>query len=449
MAIRYSAPTCLLQKLTIEFVAQKYKDYNKTRGIIAGKIPLPSKSESKPESKSKSKPQKRKSQSIPAETPVKKTKHIKTPSKPPQETEMMNSPAISRKLFSPAPVTSLGPTPQRDGKVLGLFDLLVEKELGTPSKSTESKSRSSMPASVQATPSKRRGSMSEESATKLGRTPMSSSKRQLLNTFMTPLKKRDNNAGSETPSSVSKLQFETPAFLKRHSLPALSEAAEVNAPPPPLRLPRKPLVRGLSEIVASLRKVEEEKLDDDLDALREMENEEMGIAPAPKPQALAPTQNKILEKDTQDGSLPLGGFDDEGLYDSPVEEELDRGAPLPFVKKKGQKRTTRLVNMKPTWSKRPNSTDNNQGVPDDDEFIPETQIQGSHGSTQQNAELSDSDDETRVKAQPTKTATKQGTAKKPARKVNELAHANFHRLKLRNYGAKGGPGFNSKFRRRR
>ena len=36
-----------------------------------------------------------------------------------------------------------------------------------------------------------------------------------------------------------------------------------------------------------------------------------------------------------------------------------------------------------------------------------------------------------------------------AKKVNELAHANFKRLKLKNHGAKGGPGFGSRFRRRR
>lgn len=411
-----------------------YKDYNKTRDILAGKVSAESKSEAK------SKSQKRKSQSIPAETPVKKTKYAETPSKPTHEQEMMNSPAISRKLFSPAAVTSLGPTPQREGKVLGLFDLLVEKELGTPSKSTSGTSKSNTAAGIHATPTKRRGSMSDESAMKLGRTPMSSSRRQMLNTFMTPLKNRDRAGNMQSPSSVSKLQFDTPAFLKRHSLPAVTETSEMDAPPPQLRLPRKPLVRGLSEIVASLRKVEEDKLDDDLEALRDMENEEMGLPPtASKPTAVI--ESKILEKDTQDGALPLGGFDDEGMYDSPVEGETGRdGLPLPIVKKKGQKRTTRLVRMKPTWNKRP--SDSNEANADDDEFIPETQRQSAPG-------VPDSDEEFDEQAKPKPAAAKQGPVKKAVRKVNELAHANFHRLKLRNYGAKGGPGYKSKFRRRR
>lgn len=372
----------------------------------------------------------------------------------------MNSPAISRKLFSPAPVTSIGPTPQRDGRVLGLFDLLVEKEIGTPSRSAQADRRNTSKLDIQATPSRRRGSMSDESSA-MGRTPMSSSKRQLLNTFMTPLKNRKNDAGGKTPSSVSKLQFDTPAFLKRHSLPALSEAAELSAPAPPLRLPRKPLVRGLSEIVASLRQIEEEKLDEELDILREMENEEMGVTtittatttatttttsknpPEPMPQV---SEQNTAENEDRTVHL-LGGLDDEGLYDSADEQQVGRnGLPLPVFKKKGQKRTTRRVNIKPMMKKRPTAPVNATNYDGEDEFVPQA---NSTGEADGGLEGSDSEEE----AANTKGSKKSGGAskqiKKPARKVNELAHANFHRLKLRNNGAKGGPGYNSKFRRRR
>lgn len=317
---------------------------------------------------------------------------------------MMNSPAISRKLFSPAPVTSIGPTPQRDGRVLGLFDLLVDKELGSPSKGammSPSKPRSN----INATPSKKQSAVDEIA---LGRTPKSNSNRQ--STFMTPLKKRDDNAGGKTPSSVSKtLQFDTPAFLKRHSLPAVLEDS-ADLPAPPLRLPRKPIVRGLSEIVASLRKVEDDQLDEELEALREMESEEMGhqqpVPPKPKPTPDA----SILEKDSQ--AVPLGGFDDEGMYDSSDEEQLGRdGMPLKVFKKKGQKRTTRLSNMKPMQKMRPAALDEDGNI-----------IEGGE---------EEEDDK------PKKT-----------RKVNELAHANFRRLKLRSKGGKGGPSFGGRFRRR-
>lgn len=401
--------------------ALKYKQYNKVRDILSGKIPPPS-----------NEPRKRKSDTLPAQTPTKRTKNIQTPSKnrtQDHDEELMNTPAISRKLFSPASVTSVGPTPQRDGRVLGLFDLLVEKELGTPSKQ-DSAARSGSARKVNATPSKRSATMDDEENERLGRTPMSSSKRQRLNHFMTPLKNKDGNKDVVTPSSVSKLQFDTPAFLKRNTLPVLDENGDFDAPAP-LRLPRKPFTRGLSEIVASLRKVEEEKLDDDLDALRDAEEEGMG---EPRPKTLFPSKPKhdILVEDTQARQLPLGGFDDEALYDSPVEEE---GNPTRVYKKKGQKRTTRMVKMRPTRTKRPENMGEN----------PQSDIE--NDETQAGGEDAGSDFEEVKEKKPTQ--KKEGTVRKAARKVNELAHANFQRLKLRNHGAKGGPGFNSRFRRRR
>ncbi|KAH6606070.1 dna replication regulator sld2 [Trichoderma cornu-damae] len=430
-------------------IAQKYKDYNKLRDIIAGKLVPPSDA-----SASKQKHDKRKSDGVPAETPMKRAKHAETPSKrlaPPNGDGYMNSPAVSRKLFSPAPVTSVGPTPQRDGKVLGLFDLLVEREFKSPLKGIKETGR---PGSSHATPSKRRGSLGEDVIAKLGRTPGSASKRKL---FSTPRKKRDGQDMAGTPTSVSKLQFDTPAFLKRHSLPTLDENTTFDAPP--LRLPRKPLVRGLSEIVASLRKVEEEQLDDDLEALREAEAEmESGapVQPATRPQKLEPTAD-ILEPDSQAKQLPLGGFDDEGTYDSPAEEAVDRdGRPVKIFKKKGQKRTTRRVNIRPVRTKRPtnpaegNESDEGEGdqdtVPD---TVPDTQAHTGKSDVagESDGEYEDGDDARDTKA---KTPAKQeGVVKKAARKVNQLAHANFHRLKLRNHGAKGGPGHNSRFRRRR
>lgn len=433
--------------------AAKYKEYNKTRDILAGKTPLPAPAQQLPN------PKKRRPDPPPAETPLKKNKYAETPSKNRtlDESELMSTPAISRKLFSPAPVTSIGPTPQRDGKVLGLFDLLVGKELGTPSKSTE-KQPPSTPggrrrSQEDATPSRRRGSVDSE---KLGRTPMSSSKRHMLNTFMTPLKNRDAGAGGKaaTPGSVSKLQFDTPAFLRRHTLPSLSEGVPFDAPAP-LKLPRKPLGRGLSEIVASLRKVEDDRLDDDDDmaALRELEDAGMdpcAAGPAPSATAApaaaaqpaaAPKERDILARDRASRNLPLGGFDDEGLYDSP--DEADRagrnGQPLVVYKKKGQKRTTRRVNMRPTITKRP--TESLGGSQDVN--VPETQqLDG-----QENAD-EDYEDVEETGGKKKKSTPKEGVVKKSVRKVNELAHANFRRLKLRSKNMKGKSGGGRRFGRR-
>ncbi|ATY66445.1 DNA replication regulator SLD2 [Cordyceps militaris] len=427
-------------------IAAKYKEYNKIRDILAGKIPVPS-----PREEQQPNPKKRRPDPPPAETPLKKNKYAETPTKnrPPDEDQFMSTPAISRKLFSPAPITSIGPTPQRDGKVLGLFDLLLAKELGggTPSKNS-AESRTLPPAhraaaATTGTPTTRRRHRARGGApARLGRTPMSSSKRHMLNTFMTPLKNRDAAGGSGTtpPSrgrdgcAVSKLQFDTPAFLRRRTLPAVDAGAE----PAPLRLPRKPLGRGLSEIVASLRKVEDDRLDDDDDmaALREAEAAEMSCSTAPRPAATPapPRESDILAPDSAVAQLPLGGFDDEGLHDSP--DEVDRsGRPQVVYKKKGQKRTTRRVNMRPTLTRRPTEP---LGASQD--MVPDTQPDG-----QENADGGFEDGAAAGSKQP---PGKEGVVKKSVRKVNELAHANFRRLKLRSKNLKGKSGGGRRFGRR-
>ena len=442
-------------------IAAKYKEYNKVRDILSGKAPIPTEHDRR---------QKRKSEQLPIETPVKRQRPTETPSKAMRDpdAELMSTPAISRKLFSPAAAKSIGPTPQRDGRVLGLFDLMVEKELGlSPKKSSLDGATPSkgLPRFSVTTPSKRSASSGFESAVKLGRTPMSSGKRQMLDSFLTPLKKRSaNTTGARTPSSVSKLQFDTPAFLKRHTLPTMQETDTFEAPISSLRLPRKSMVRGLSEIITSLRRVEESSLEEDLEALREAELEEMGGAPMPssKPQVSPTKESDILVEDSQVRQLPLGGFDDEGLYDSPVEDAANpHGQSHRVFKKKGQKRTTRRVNMRPTRTKRPMESGHEIGDDnEDDDIVQETQLQRDEAGLEAAADMSGSDfgseeDETQekdVKQLKRAKLSKEKPLKplkKAVRKVNELAHANFKRLKLRNSGPKGGAGVNSRFRRRR
>lgn len=303
------------------------------------------------------------------------------------------------------------------------------------------------PSRNQATPSKPSSTLDVEVTPRLGRTPMSDSKRQYLNTFMSPLKNRDSNIGTQTPS---KLHFETPKFLRRHTLPTVDENGDFDKPAP-LRLPRKPLGRGLSEIVASLRKDEEDKADEDLDALREVEAEELG-RPIPK----ATLKENVEVKDSQLPQLPLGGFDDEAAYDSDPEEQKGAdGQPLRIFKKKGQKRTTRRVNIKPTWHKRPaTSTEEKDDSENEDGVVPKTQLQDDAYAEGENdvSSASEAEDKKKTSAKKRKKDAndkKEGPVKKAARKVNELAHANFQKLKLRQNGAKGGPGYNSRFRRRR
>ncbi|EAA30264.2 hypothetical protein GE21DRAFT_10479 [Neurospora crassa] len=563
-------------------IAQKYKQYNKLRDILSGKIPPPTKSNNQDPSQRK---RKQPETSLPsASTPSKRNRSAATPkSQHYSAVHEAITPDVARKLFSPAVPSSIGPTPQKDGRVLGLFDLISH----TPSKSTdETKPRAS---GFTATPSNRRHALDLENDKddddhdekdgkefitpsiprhrNLDRTPSSGRNRNLLDSFLgvratktsTPLNKNTGNSPSKnnltkTPSgerSVSKLQFATPAFLRRTSapLPPVDENGEW-LDIEPLKLPRKPFSiakgKGLSSVVASLRKMEEEKLDEELDMLREMEAmEQGGMGPPPPKQTVAstsedtekkkqvtdpagaevvPEEENSFEEDEaalieveasflespsskrkkERRPVLLSGFDDENFYDSQDEEDLSKegldrnGQPLRVFKKKGQKRTTRKVNMRPTRTKRPSAPiaeEEDDGEEEHNDVIPETQFDatknldgddhhtldslssgGSGSEFDDGSEGEDEEAETSTtkaakaaakkkapsakektkKDATTETKKKKGTkeggdeepAKKP-RMVKATANANFKRLKLKNNGAKGGPAHNSRFRRRR
>lgn len=517
-------------------IASFSKRYHRLRDVLSGKVPHTQADDDRQD-------RKRKPQTIPSHTPsTKRFRPAETPSArqhthaglatphggPPAAATAAVTPSLSRKLFSPAVPTSIGPTPQRDGRVLGLFDLLPFKdaEIDSPSRpkrpakaphaadgvqETPRRGRTidtgvGLPIDLDRTPSSRKPQQQQQKPQQTQQTPRKS-------VLSTPLKDTSNRV-AKTPStsrSVSKLQFQTPAFLRRIPMAKINENNEF-ASPEPIRLPRKPLVRGLSSIVADLRKTQEEQLDDELDALREMENEGAPSVPAKKPSAAPPSEEQpptapsrpaagddshtetILAEDSQKQNLGLlGGFDDEGMYDSEdgEQEGLDRdGKPLRVFKKKGQKRTTRKANMRPVVTRRPPSavTPREPDQEEDGETIPETQLGTSvsarsggdedadllSGSEFAGSDYDDDEDElardepwAAKKASSTSSSKKkaapavkqkpgagdgdkpEGKVRKTARKVNELAHANFKRLKLRNSGAKGGHGFNSRFRRRR
>lgn len=509
-------------------IASYSKRYHRLRDVLSGKIPHTQDKKRKPLAVPSNTPSSKRFR--PAETPSSRQKTqttLATPHGPAASAAAAAvTPSLSRRLFSPAVPTSIGPTPQRDGRVLGLFDLLPFKdaEIDSPSRPKRTTKAPDAADAVQKTP--RRGRTIDTGVgipIDLDRTPSSRSTRhhrqqqQLQQTprksiLSTPLKDSSNRV-AKTPSSsrsASRLQFQTPAFLRRIPMSKISENNEF-ASPEPIRLPRKPLVRGLSSIVADLRKTQEEQLDDELDALREMENDSAPAVTAKKPDTAPPIEvqaaaapsghtareddlaDTILAEDSQKQNLGLlGGFDDEGMYDSEDDQQegLDQhGMPLRVFKKKGQKRTTRKVNMKPVMTRRPPAKGSDQELAHegDDETIPETQLGkpaparpgidedmdllfGSDfvGSDYDEEEDELALDEPRLAKKAAASAKKktaplkqkqggggdgvdkpEGKVKKAARKVNELAHANFKRLKLRNSGAKGGQGLNSRFRRRR
>ena len=268
-------------------------------------------------------------------------------------------------------------------------------------------------------------------------------------------------------------------------------------------MPQKLIGKGLSALVQGLRDIEDERMDDELDVLRELESEQMGNS-----------RTKALVGDSQvfgeSEQVPEGVDEASGIDDQNTQQ------PRKQWKKKGQKRTTRRVNMKPVRAKpKPEpkwkaNVDDIQEEPEhedseEEQRVPETQqaatvIANTTTSDRQGADVNsdseygsisglmsdldndDNDDDDddddyetskprRRKSQTTATIEveaandtdalnykkanpdkkkkdeKEEKEKPKGRKVNPLAHANFRALKIRGKGAKGRGG--GRFGRRR
>ncbi|KFY01605.1 hypothetical protein O988_02675 [Pseudogymnoascus sp. VKM F-3808] len=479
-------------------IAQKYKDYNRIRDVLAGKIPA--KPAPKPKSKaleaSSPRPSKRKSPSNTHGTPAKRRAVVEsqTPSQihpHPSTAGPFDTPSANRLLFTPQKPRVIGPTPQKDGKFLGIFDAMPSGDEISPFKPPSGPAKD---PGIQETRRKVKnaddGIMATPSAARHSRTPQSSSKRFLLDTFVTPLKRRrGSNEGSAkkpslTPSSVSKLNLSTPSFLRRDNripaLPAISEDATDALSPPAPRLPKRSLVRGLSSMLASLREMQEEALDDDLDALREMESGPPPPNAGPKQAVLPKPQAPKLQESVQVGDsqqltdfpfidFPDLDFNNDGkdAEDALGEREqaiADRDSKLPVYKKKGQKRTTRKVNIRPVRTKAPakeaapttaysGSEDDEYGDGQEDTQGGETQNPDLVPDTQEGFEAdslplykavrnfdSGSENSTQYTASVGGTRYKRSKQKTTGRmhKVGAQVHTNYKRMKLKNSGAKGG-----------
>ncbi|KAE8388627.1 DNA replication/checkpoint protein [Aspergillus alliaceus] len=411
-----------------------------------------------------------------------------TPSKPrgvashPSELDPYDSPSALRRLFSPTThqqssspfKTAIGPTPQRDGKALGLFDLLSESG-GSTATPTASRIASVRGTAAQ-TPSKRNAldtiaeEDEEEDSPRGDRTPASASKSYMLSAlFATPTTWRyatmmddrndaapheraqqtsANGAGQEAPES------ETPVFLRRANSARYGATNPTGQGLSPINVRKRPqfVGKGLSALVQGLRDMEEERLDDDLDVLREMEEEQAAVS------------TEVTDSQT-------------------VSNDTGR-----TFKKKGQKRTTRRVRMKPVVTKprresqlpeseQEDGTENTGYSEDELAAVPETQQPAVHadeaGGFSDFASLrsisepeldSDSDYEehakpltrnksfsermkeaigsvkpppTEKREKPSQPPVKEKETKPRERKINPAAHANYRSLKLRNKNSKG------------
>ena len=298
----------------------------------------------------------------------------------------------------------------------------------------------------------------------------------------------------KTPTSktgVKKIQFDdTPEFLKRDSQcmmfrrPAKKKQAEraedqtgeeeQSWSPVAVRMPRKPAGRTLSQMMKDLRDIQEESIEDELDILRELENEGNGggRATATMPKIQPP---RLLVKDSQI-EMPLGpDAGSESWSDDDLEEEGKGrdGRPLKIYKKKGQKRSTRKVNIKPTagkWKPEPEwKGGEEEGDGDEAEAVAETQISAEMPEADGNDQEEDASADAKyleigeqalrarlmkqkelvaeTDACTSMISTTDGKPKK-VKKVNALAHTNFRALKIKNKNSKA-KGKGGRFARRR
>ena len=262
-------------------------------------------------------------------------------------------------------------------------------------------------------------------------------------------------------SEVSKLRLDdTPVFLRRDSQRAdmgkensTGEEQGVSWSPGAIHRLPKAAGRGLSALLRGLREMEDEGLDEELDMLREMESESASRNNVDR--------SRILVNDSQRPEAPFGpdgGIEsDEDAIEYTEKGKGEECKPLKVWKKKGQKRTTRRVLMKPSTAKwkpepvwrvgRPNE--------DDQDSAAETQVVDVDRSTDWKDRGCDDDffgdvrgseevTEARIGSRDVidvKSEKKGGSAKKAKKKLSATAHANFRALNIKNkqsQGKKGG-----------
>jgi hypothetical protein len=269
----------------------------------------------------------------------------------------------------------------------------------------------------------------------LTRTPQSSSRRFLFDAFAgTPLKRKSDDADLDLENveigSVTKRRFATPAFLRRSfPLTAISENASGpdNSSTAPFK--KRGFVRSLSSIIQGLREQEEERMDEELDMLNEMEDEAMGVVRA-KPAAA------VLVEDSQAIEMPLGP-DQADVTDESSSDDNASGFIRKPWKKKGLKRQTRRVIMRPVMHKAQKTDDLHTIDEDDGEAVEETQVAGADADAGAGA----ADDERDHDANNEESGDVAGKAqddgkKSKKRMVSAQANPNFRRLNIKNKNSK-------------
>jgi DNA replication regulator SLD2 len=228
----------------------------------------------------------------------------------------------------------VGPTPQKNGRVLGIFDSFIDVQ-STPPKSGQK------PSLAAESPLKKQSPSSQ--------IPVSPSSKKEDQQLLTPRKRKLTDIHIESPShSRTKVDiFTTPSAL-RHWLPQAAIADPESSPR--IRRPPPRPKRGLSSMLAELREMENHALDDDEEAMREMEMEVEWKARSPtngSAPSLPHIQKKKMSGVFDEAGLPpppAGAFAEDTILDenNGDSDEIKAGQRRVW-KKKGLKRQHRRV----------------------------------------------------------------------------------------------------------
>lgn len=193
--------------------------------------------------------------------------------------------------------------------------------------------------------------------------------------------------------------------------------------------------------------MEDEGLDEELDILREMESEATSRNRSDQP--------KTFASDSQGPDMPLGPdggleSDEDGVEYAKDGKGRD-GKPLKVWKKKGQKRTTRRVLMKPNtekWKPEPawevGQANRYEGDGDTETATVSAQRSTIRGcDSDEYEDIQESQGATwlgngRKHAPENDLEKKKELPKKIKKKISATAHANFRALKIKNKQSKGG-----------
>lgn len=291
------------------------------------------------------------------------------------------------------------------------------------------------------------------------RTPASSGKKFLLSTFFsTPSRTRveEGNGGDrtlETPSRVSKLQLSaTPSFLRRnyqrlstHASSSL-ETTISETSPVAVRMPYKLMGKGLSSLVKGLREMEDEKLDDEMDIMREMEAQGDDDVFQTRESQGGGKANEVHDYGNKDDDDDDDDQGTESGSDNDKVKEPPTTAPRKAWKKKGQKRTTRRVIMRPVRTK-PVSQPKSLPIVNDEEEDHEDLINDNNNNNDKEPKeptaLPENDhgdldpQPNPEKSQSTNMNTKNPPSKQTTTKAPSQAHVNYRALKIRGKGQVG------------